>query len=225
MTFWGGLYRRTEIRSAETTLDEAKAVVDALRDAVGRVLDVGCGDGLHMRILRDLGRDVVGVDFDKSIAPGVCDFGDMRHLPYPDAHFAGAYSLRNTAFGFPDDELPRVWAEMARVLKPGAPLFVTYTDPSWAAAVFETPTTTIIGEAVESAHFADGRMTLERLHGSLHGVLSVRLMGLGELADMAEKVGLRLESTSVRGWERRVRLTRQPSSPKVRVAVLQHADV
>ena len=208
MSFWGDLYRRTEIRDHETTRVEAKAVVDALSGAAGRVLDVGCGDGLHMSLLRKEGFNVVGVDFDKTIASGTCDFGDMRHLPYPDAYFGGAYCLRNTAFGFSDEDLLRVWTEMARVLKPSAPLFVTYTDPSWAAAVFESPTTTIVGDAVESAHFAGGRMTLERLSGSLHGTISVRLPLLGELADMAEDVGLRLESTSLHAWERRVTMRR-----------------
>jgi SAM-dependent methyltransferase len=214
VSIWGELYRRTEIRDVETTINEANAVAEALRDAQGEVLDVGCGDGLHMARLRLAGMQVRGVDFDKTIAPGVCDFGDLRCLPYPAGYFAGAYSLRNTAFGFDDRDLGFVWEEMARVLKPGAPLFVTCTSLAWAKHHYPEPELTVIGDIEEMAWMTGDRLEMTRSIDKLRGSLSVRLFDPVEFGTtFAPKYGLEVTEWDVVDWENRITLRRTLTKP------------
>lgn len=177
MSFWGEVYRRTERFSARDTETESRQVLEALRHVAGEVLDVGCGNGRHMEWLRAEGMSVRGVDFDPT-SPG--DAGDMRALPYDTGRFGGAYSLRNTAAGFSDGDLELVWAELARILRPGGLLFVTCTSAAWAKACLRRPVVTRTGTTSETARYANGRLALRRSVDSLSGELSVRLFAVDE---------------------------------------------
>jgi SAM-dependent methyltransferase len=89
----------------------------------GAVLDAACGTGRVSRILRDLGHDVVGVDLSAEMlarndaAPA--GRGRLDALPLRDAavdHVVCALSLLHV------DDLAPVFAEFARVMRPGGTL-------------------------------------------------------------------------------------------------------
>lgn len=122
---------------AETPLE--LAVVDAFASAVtaegddARTLDAGCGAGRITRYLADRGCRVEGVD----LSPGmvamarrdhpdlVFNVGSVTDLPFPDDQFAGVllwYSIIHT----PPAHQARIFAEAARVLRPGGHLAVGF---------------------------------------------------------------------------------------------------
>jgi ubiquinone/menaquinone biosynthesis C-methylase UbiE len=119
-----------------------RAVFDALGVGEGgRVLDVGCGTGGGVRALAtrfpDVGK-VVGIDKSETMVAeaqartdaGACarvEFrvADAHDLPFPDASFDAAYSLRVFEI---IGEPRRVLAEMVRVLRPGGRVVVNGPD-------------------------------------------------------------------------------------------------
>jgi SAM-dependent methyltransferase len=126
---------------------EARYQVAALRELLGlaqddRVLDVGCGWGRHLNLLRGAGHDVVGVDLSlplirrargEDVAEDVGDAGDrpllaagdMRGLPFRDRSFDVVVNLA-TSLGLFVEDAAAVGAlvEMGRVLAPGGRLLV-----------------------------------------------------------------------------------------------------
>jgi len=97
------------------------------RDSI--TLDICCGTGgIARHLAQTTGCTMTGVDYSvtaieiaRSASSGhgeavQFDMGDVRKLPYPDAHFDAAVSVDSLAIV---PELPRVLAECARVLKPG----------------------------------------------------------------------------------------------------------
>ncbi|HEV8322120.1 MAG TPA: methyltransferase domain-containing protein [Myxococcota bacterium] len=117
-----------------------------------KVLDVGCGVGGPMRaIARFCGARVVGINNnDYQVTRGrahneraglghLCELvkGDFLAMPFEDASFDAAFAIEATCHA---PERRAVFAEIARVLRPGAP-FVSYEwcmtdryDPADAAA-------------------------------------------------------------------------------------------
>ncbi len=90
----------------------------------GRVADLGCGSGLLTRWLNDKGFDAVGADFSESLIdiarqenPSLeFSIADIKATPYP----ANAFDLVTSALVIHyEPELHPVFAEMARILKPG----------------------------------------------------------------------------------------------------------
>jgi len=99
----------------------------------GPVGDLGCGPGRLTAHLDALGLDAFGVD----LSPGMVavarrqhphlrfEVGSLEALPLPDASLAGAlawYSVIHT----PPERQPAVFTELARVLRPGAPLLTAF---------------------------------------------------------------------------------------------------
>ena len=96
-----------------------------------KLLEPGCGRGEHLRIYRDLGMEVYGMDVSPE-APGLssdldistCNL-DKEKLPYPDNHFDVIYSksflehMRDPIFFL---------NEAYRVLKPGGLLLTMVPD-------------------------------------------------------------------------------------------------
>lgn len=121
---------------AEAPID--LAVVDAFASAVTagddpQVLDAGCGAGRMSRYLAERGCLVQGIDLSSSMVaiarrdhPSlVFSVGSLARLPYPDRRFAGVmlwYSIIHT----PPEDQARIFAEAARVLRPGGHLLVGF---------------------------------------------------------------------------------------------------
>lgn len=99
----------------------------------GPVADLGCGPGRITAHLADLGLDAVGID----LSPGMVEVarrshpalrfsvGSLQALDLPDGGLAGAlawYSVIHT----PPEGQPAVFTELARVLRPGAPLLLAF---------------------------------------------------------------------------------------------------
>ena len=114
------------------------AMIDAFAEAVmwgddSRVLDAGCGAGRMSRYLGERGCLVEGVDLSSTmVALARRDHrdltfavGSLTELPYPDDQFAGVmlwYSIIHT----PPGGQGRIFAEAARVLRPGGHLLVGF---------------------------------------------------------------------------------------------------
>lgn len=104
------------------------AIVDEL--PVGVALDVACGTGRHAAHLAGLGHTVIGTDISpvmlevaREKLPDVeLHLADMHDLPIPDA------SVDTVVTGLAVNHVPDlapVFAELARVLRPGGPLVVS----------------------------------------------------------------------------------------------------
>ncbi len=99
----------------------------------GRVCDVGCGPGHVSRYLHERGVEIFGLDLSsrmvdnaRRLSPAI-DFvvGDVLALAEPDTSWCGAvafYSLIHLA----PTQISRALAELARVLRPDAPLLVAF---------------------------------------------------------------------------------------------------
>lgn len=108
--------------------------VEQIRRALGGSqarlgLDVGCGVGLYSdAVAQALGCVVVGVDaslpaLQHARTQGRLAAADAQHLPFPDGTFDFAYTI-NMVHHLKRGEQERALAEVARVLRPGAPLLV-----------------------------------------------------------------------------------------------------
>ena len=89
------------------------------KERVERVLDVGCGQGRLLALLRDLRVPAVGLDASSEMlkaASGTRVFGDARMLPFPANTFGGAAALY--MLYHLEDPVQAV-AECHRVLRPG----------------------------------------------------------------------------------------------------------
>jgi len=125
-----------ETSLAESPMDRALLGVFAEQVRAGDggpVGDLGCGPGRLTTHLHALGLDAFGVD----LSPGMVavarrqyphlrfEVGSLEALPLADASLAGAltwYSVIHT----PPERQPVVFAECARVLRPGAPLLTAF---------------------------------------------------------------------------------------------------
>jgi SAM-dependent methyltransferase len=104
-----------------------RAMLDLFGElATGRVGDLGCGPGRITTYLAALGLDAFGIDLSPemiAVARKTCpelsfDVGNLYDLDLPDDSLGGAlawYSLVHT----PPEDLPKVFAEIHRVLAPG----------------------------------------------------------------------------------------------------------
>ena len=116
----------------------------------GPVCDLGCGPGQVARYLHDRGVDASGLDLSpgmiaiaRRLNPGLSfQVGDLRALPFADGTLAGLtafYSIIHV----PRGEVADALREMARVLRPGGRLLLTFhlgsevrrVDELWGEAV------------------------------------------------------------------------------------------
>lgn len=134
--FYPLLYAHRDEVEARRCLD----LLARLRPLPGRagapVLDLGCGDGRHLALLRERGVPAVGLDLSRPLllaarrrdpAP-VLVRGDMAALPVREAALGAVLSLF-TAFGYlgPAGDAAVV-AGIARALVPGGAWYLDYLD-------------------------------------------------------------------------------------------------
>lgn len=106
----------------------------------GRLLDVGCGYGFFLRLAREAGWEVTGVDMDPMAVAYARDrlgvtarLGDLRELRVPPGSF-DLVTLWNALDFVPDPlELLR---EVHRVLKGGGQIFIRTPNATWQLLSF-----------------------------------------------------------------------------------------
>ncbi|MEP7177674.1 MAG: class I SAM-dependent methyltransferase [Pseudonocardiales bacterium] len=130
------------------------AVLDAAARGVGtlagrQLLDLGCGTGLLLRLARERGATVHGVD----VVAGMLEraavaeptaalhLADLQHLPFDSSAFGVVVAVN--ALQFADDPVAAV-AEAARVLVPGGVLVASFFDAP------ELSQTTIVHNALSA---------------------------------------------------------------------------
>jgi SAM-dependent methyltransferase len=114
--------------------DELDVLGRFLGPGRGRCLDVGCGTGVAIPALAQLGWSVVGVDVstemleraDSHEAELVSASGD--ELPFEDSTFDAAVSIWTHT---DVDDFPALLRESVRVLRPGAPFVYIGAHPSF----------------------------------------------------------------------------------------------
>jgi ubiquinone/menaquinone biosynthesis C-methylase UbiE len=111
---------------------EREALERLLGPGRGRCLDVGCGTGVAMPVLRGLGWSVVGVDVSGDLLRLAGERGievveaDATALPLEDESFDAAISIWTHT---DVDDFPAVLSEITRVLRPGAPFVYLGAHP------------------------------------------------------------------------------------------------
>ena len=95
------------------------------------VLEVGCGNGKTLAALKELGCEVVGVDFSeeavlscRQLIPGVdVRQGDILDLEFRDSTFDAVVLFHVLEHILPED-MPRAASEIERVLRPGGRAYI-----------------------------------------------------------------------------------------------------
>ena len=193
----------------EARLAVALALREAPELAAGPVLDLGCGAGRHLEVLRRTNPRAFGMDLSASllrVAPGELRpwllRGDMRVLPVKEGTLSGI-CLWFTPFGyFSDTQNRALMLDLGRSLRAGGALVMDYLNAGLVARTL-VPEDTLEREGVRilNRRVIEGgrikkRMTLTRLDtGETREALeSVRLYGPAELSALAADAGLRLRT-------------------------------
>lgn len=96
-----------------------------------RVLDVGCGGGRDLVVLKELGLHPIGLDFSPKLAALAAErsgsetiVGDMRDPPFADATFDGIWAAA-AILHLDRNELMPTLRQFRRLLAPGGVLFAS----------------------------------------------------------------------------------------------------
>lgn len=101
-----------------------------------KILEGGCGKGQFVYSLQERGYEAYGIDFAENIIGRLrsifplhhFELGDVRSLPYPDNSFDGYWSLGVIEHFYEGPDA--ILKEMARVIRPGGYLFITFPHMS-----------------------------------------------------------------------------------------------
>ena len=121
-----------EFATSELGLSAQRIVVRLLGDGPGRLLDLGCGGGVHALAFAGRGWTVTGID----LSPAQLELArgrgvdvveaDAAALPFEDQSFDAVVSI----FTHTDvDDFPGLVREVVRVLRPGAPFVYIGVHP------------------------------------------------------------------------------------------------
>lgn len=199
------LYAHRDAEEARIAVGRALRMAPEL--AEGPVLDLGCGSGRHLAILRRANPLAFGMDLSPALlrmAPaGLRPWllrGDMRSLPVKDGTLSGI-CLWFTPFGyFSDEENRALMIRLGQLLRHGGALVMDYLNADLVArTLVSEDTIERAGVRVTSQRTLEGnrlvkRMALTNLETGLNreAVESVRLYHPTELQEMAVRAGLRL---------------------------------
>jgi SAM-dependent methyltransferase len=204
---YAAIYQHRDAQEAETAVAMALTLApDLLR---GPVLDLGCGSGRHLAVLRRSNPAAFGLDLSRdllALAPGELRpwllRGDMRRLPVRPGSLAGI-CMWFTPFGyFSDAENRALCVQLRGLLRPGGVLVLDYLNAPFVAAHLVPEDVTVQGGIrVRSRRALEGdrlvkRMTLEHLDtGRKREALeSLRLYQPGELRALAAECGFELQA-------------------------------
>lgn len=123
------------LRDSLATMPLERALLGTFVERVGAgpICDVGCGPGRIAAYLASIGAAVSGID----LSPGMVDVarrqhphirfevGSMTDLDVPDGSLGGVLAWYSTVH-MPPELLPRVYAELRRVLAPGGHLVTAF---------------------------------------------------------------------------------------------------
>ena len=199
------LYAHRDEEEARVAVGSALRVAPEL--AEGPVLDLACGEGRHLEILRRVNPLAFGLDLSRTLlhlAPGRLRpwlvRGDMRRLPVKEGALRGI-CLWFTPFGyFSDAENRALMVSLGALLQPGGVLVMDYLNADLVTRTL-VPADTLErgGVRAQSLRTIEGnrlvkRMVLTRLDtGEVRDVLeSVRLYQPDDLQEMADRARLRL---------------------------------
>lgn len=136
--FWDDLWRDDNLRDSIVLSGKNDRFVSSVtkffipRPSDKKVIDAGCGKGQYVYSLKSRGYEAYGIDFAPKIVGAInralpelkVQVGDVRRMPFPEAFFEGYWSL-GVIEHFYDGYEP-ILQEMARVIKPGGFLFITF---------------------------------------------------------------------------------------------------
>jgi SAM-dependent methyltransferase len=199
------LYAHRDEEEARIAMNRALRVAPELLE--GPVLDLACGIGRHLEILRRANPLAFGIDLSKTLlhmAPGGLKpwllRGDMRRLPVKEGSLAGI-CLWFTPFGyFSDPENRALMQALGGALRPRGVLVMDYLNVDLVARTL-VPEDTVErgGVRAQSRRAIEGDRLVKRLvlthcdTGEMRDAMeSVRLYQPRELQEMAVKAGLRL---------------------------------
>ena len=209
MSFFGELYLRSTLPFlSEETAREVAYLARELGRACpgpGPVVDLGCGHGRHAAALNRAGPltgRVIGLERDAlSLAERRPGFpvvrGDLRALPLRSGALAGAYAWYSSLFVFSDAEHRALLRDVARVLRPGAPLLLQTVPYERLAAARRLPA------AAAGRQRAGGAQPLRPGHRTrprrapldipdgrvLSGTYAIRYYPLADLTQLLESAG------------------------------------
>jgi SAM-dependent methyltransferase len=130
---YAALYGHRDGVEAEAAVHTALRIAPEL--AEGPILDVGCGAGRHLAVLRRVNRHCIGLDLSATLlemAPAdlrpLLVQADMRQLPVRESSLAGV-CLWFTSFGyFLDLENRALLSSLTGALRPGGVLLLDYLN-------------------------------------------------------------------------------------------------
>jgi len=137
------LYSNRDEGEAEVAVKTALHIVPDL--AHGRILDLGCGTGRHLSVLRQVNQGAFGIDLSRTMLrhaktnlSGSLIRADMRYLPIVDSALDGV-CLWFTPFGyFCQEENAALLQNLARIIKPDGVLLIDFFNSNYALSAFET---------------------------------------------------------------------------------------
>ncbi len=199
------LYAHRDAEEARVAVGRALRVAPEL--GAGPVLDLGCGAGRHLEILRRANALAFGMDLSKTLlgmAPsGLRPWllrGDMRTLPVKEASLSGV-CLWFTPFGyFSDGENRMLMNALGRLLRHGGVLIMDYLNAELVTRTLVAEDTVERGGIrAQSQRALEGNRLVKHMvlthldSGETRSALeSVRLYHPTELQEMAVRAGLRL---------------------------------
>jgi SAM-dependent methyltransferase len=168
-----------------------------------RILDVGCGQGRHLEILRARGFNAVGLDLSASLLRDAAARelrvvrGDMRRLPFKPGGFDLVTSFF-TSFGYfaTFEEDVEALAQFASVLKPGGCLFLDLLNKSnLVKNLVPMDRKWVGGTEVIQRRRIEGSVVVKEIEIHLDAKVErheerVRLYAPGELKEPAARFGL-----------------------------------